>query len=205
MTNIQLIIWQYPTQKTDGPPVSGVTPAPPAPIPAPAPAAAAAPPAIAWPAATPATPPAKNPCCYLLFRTDTVLERADHINAPPKATPVWSRPSSVNGDPQVAAVVGSPIQLVHCVLTSTAQPSLLNKAQGLQLTAILGLESLHQLKAIGPLAFKGYPTLGFFSWNWPRWPPADLITVNLLSDWWYTGYKWSLYRHRRYDWMRKKI
>ena len=91
-----------------------------------------------------------------------MLERADRINAPPKATPVWSRPSSVNGDPQVAAVVGSPIQLVHCVLTSTAQPSLLNKAQGLQLTAILGLESLHQLKAIGPLAFKGYPTLVFF-------------------------------------------
>jgi len=112
--------------------VSRVAPAPPAPAPAPA----SAPPALARPTATPATPP-------------------------PEATSIWSRPASVNGDSQIAAVVGSPVQLVHCVLTSTAQPSLLKKAQGLQLTAILGLDSLHQLKAIGPSAFKGFPTLWF--------------------------------------------
>ena len=62
--------------------------------------------------------------------------------SPPEATPIWPRSASVNGDPQVAAVVGSPVQLIHGILTSTAQT------------------------AIGLL---GFPTQAL-SWTEPQWP-----------------------------------
>ena len=36
----------------------------------------------------------------------------------PEASPIRSRPASIDSDPQVAAIVGPPVELVHGVLTS---------------------------------------------------------------------------------------
>merc|ERR1719433_799154 len=75
--------------------IPGTTSAPPAPLPAPAPgprpAPASASPAVAGTTATPAT-------------------------SSPETAPIRSRPASIDSDPQVAAIVGPPVELVHGVL-----------------------------------------------------------------------------------------
>ena len=148
--------------------VSRVAPAPPSPLstPAPASAAASAPPAVAGPAATPPTPENEfNFLCNgtwsqtngMIDLTDCDLLEAVNLNentcvVPAEPTPVGPRPASVDGDPQVAAVVGPPVQLVHGVLTSTAQPQAAFFLTAFSLQPS-GLRSL-RLKAIWPWAFK---------------------------------------------------
>merc|ERR1719433_1338723 len=77
--------------------IPGATSAPPAPLPAPAPGPRPAPAstssAVAGTTATPAT-------------------------SSPETSPIRPRPASIDSDPQVASIVGPPVELVHGVLTS---------------------------------------------------------------------------------------
>ena len=93
----------------------------------------------------------------LIDFTDCNLLEAVYLDentfvAPAEPTPVGPRPASVDGDPQVAAVVGPPVQLVHGVLTSTAQPQAAFFLTAFSLQPS-GLRSL-RVKAIWPWAFK---------------------------------------------------
>ena len=99
--------------------------------------------------------------------TDCNLLEAVYLNentyvVPAEPTPVGPRPASVDGDPQVAAVVGPPVQLVHGVLTSTAQPQAAFFLTAFSLQPS-GLRSL-RLKAIWPWAFSRIAN----SAAWPR-------------------------------------